>query len=151
MQSNVIHARERFIMRRPSTMTSTPGLIIRPEFGRNTQSYPTKLPVSLKKLPFVKIKHESRRPSAACFWSDAPTANGREDFKRGQTYAALTMAAITADGYAAWYLERILDGIVRDVASRKAKRGRYSRTLPPAVIGFIHELSRQYCARRATD
>jgi hypothetical protein len=65
-------------------------------------------------------------------------------------YAALTMAAITADG-CAWYLERILDGIVRDVASRKAKGGKYSRTLPPAVIGFIHELSRQYCARRTAD
>jgi hypothetical protein len=32
-----------------------------------------------------------------------------------------------------------------DAASRRAKGGKYSRTLPSAIDGFIHELSRQLC------
>jgi hypothetical protein len=146
MQYNVIQASERFITPRPTTPTKTTASVIRADFGPKPEIHRNKLPASLKSLPFVEMKVGRRRASAAGFWTDAPTGNGRDDFKRGQRYAALTIAAMTADGCVSWYLEKIIEGIVSDAASRKAKGGKYSRALPPAVVGFIHELSRQYCA-----
>jgi hypothetical protein len=100
---------------------------------------------SLARLPFVTTKGGSPRADVKRYWKDVPTGNGRADFKRGKKYAALTIEAMTADG-CAWYLERIIEAIVLDAVARKAKGGRHSRALPPAVDGFIHELSHRLCA-----
>jgi hypothetical protein len=147
--SNVIHAGERFIAPRPITITAAPASVLRPDF--EATYWTTEKPLrtfspSFDRLPFVKMKG-SGRTRAASFWTDAPTENGRADFKRGRTYAALTIAAMTADGRTLCYLERIIEAIVIDAACRKTKGGKYSRALPPAVEGFIHELSRQFCAK----
>ncbi len=141
---NIIQAGERFTAHRPTTTVVTAG-VIRPDFGAAYWT-PEKLRrmfgLSVKRLPFVTMKGAR----AASYWNDAPTGNGRDDFKRGKKYAALTIEAMTADGCASWYLEKIIQAIVADAVSRKVKGGKHSRTLPPAVDGFIHELSRQFCA-----
>jgi hypothetical protein len=148
--SNVIHAGERFIAPRPITTTAAPARVLRPNFKANdwTMERPlhTYLPF-FDSLPFIKMKAGSRRTRATSFWTDAPTGNGRADFKRGRAYAALTIAAMTADGRTSCYLERIIEAIVIDAAFRKTKGGKYSRALPPAVEGFIHELTRQIYAK----
>jgi hypothetical protein len=145
--SNVIQAGKRFLAHRPTT-TKVSASIIRPDFEAGYWT-PEKLhhtfAPSLKQLPFVMVKGGRQRPSAATYWNDAPTGNGRNDFKRGKTYAALTIRAMTADG-CPWYLEKVTKAIVIDSASRRARGGKHSRALPPAVDGFIHELSRQFCA-----
>jgi hypothetical protein len=146
--TKVIYAGARFITPRATTTTLVSASIVRPDFkaayGKPEQPHRTFAP-SLKTLPFVKLKGGGRRTRAG-YWKDAPTGNGRDDFKRGQKYAALTIVAIAADRCASWDLEGIIEAIVIDAASRKVKGGTYSRTLPPAVDGFIHELSRQFCA-----
>jgi hypothetical protein len=141
----VIHARERFIAPRATMAAVVTATIIRPDFREREKPRGTFAP-PLKTLPFVKIKGGGRRGRPASYWKDAPTGNGRDDFKRGQKYAALTIAAIAADDCASWDLERIIEAMVIDAASRNAKGGKYSRSLPPAVDGFIHELSRQLCS-----
>ena len=149
-QSKVIDARARFIRRRATTPSLGSASLIRPDF-RSCHWKPEKprrrFGPSLKSLPFVKMKGHGQRARPTTFWNDAPTGKGRDDFKRGRRYATLAIAAIAADGCASWDLERIIEAIVVDAASRKVKGGKYSRTLPPAVDGFIHELSRQFCAR----
>ncbi len=145
--SNVVEAAKRFMAHRRTT-TVVSASVIRPDFKAGYWT-PEKLRrtigPSLMRLPFIMMKGGSRRAGARSYWNDVPTGNGRDDFKRGKEYAALTIEAMTADG-CAWYLEKIIEGIVADAVSRKAKGGKHSRTLPPAVDGFIHELSRQFCA-----
>jgi hypothetical protein len=140
--SNVIQVGERFLTHRPTT-TKVSASIIRPDFEAGYWT-PEKLhhtfAPSLKQLPFVMVTGGRRT-----YWNDAPTGNGRDDFKRGKKYAALAIKAMTADG-CPWYLEKIIKAIVIDSMSRKAKGGKHSRALPPSVDGFIHELSRQLCA-----
>jgi hypothetical protein len=145
--SNIIEAAERFMAHRP-TKTGGSASIIRPDFrpARPTpRALRRKLGPSLKRLPFVTIKQGGPRAGVKRYWNDVPTGNGRDDFKRGKKYAALTIDAMTEDG-CTWYLERILEAIVADAVSRRAKGGKHSRTLPPAVDGFIHELSRRFGA-----
>jgi hypothetical protein len=130
------------------TKTGAAASIIRPDFRaahRTPQKIRRKLGPSVKRLPFVTLAGGSPRSRVKSYWNDVPTANGRDDFKRGKKYAALAIEAMTADG-CAWYLERIMEAIVADARSRKARGGKHSRTLPPAVDGFIHELSRRFCA-----
>jgi hypothetical protein len=143
--ANVIEAAEKFMAHRPATTAGTAS-VIRPDF-RSGQPKPahhrrTHGP-SLARLPFVTMKGRRRRAGARSYWNDVPTGNGRDDFKRGLRYAALAVEAMTADD-APWYLERILEAIVLDAASRKASGGKHSRTLPPAADGFIYELSRRF-------
>jgi len=150
--ANVIQAGERFKAHRPTTTVVTAS-VIRPDFGAaywTPERLRRMFGLSVRRLPFVTTKGNNTSASAANFWNDAPTGNGRDDFKRGKKYAGLTIEAMTADGCASWYLEKIIQAIVDDVVSRRAAGGKYSRTLPPAVNGFIHELSRQLC-ERTTD
>jgi hypothetical protein len=152
--AKVIDARERFIAPRPSTTSPSEatGNVISADFKdaywKPGYCEPEKLHRAfvpfLKTLPFINMEAGG---GPASYWNDTPTGKGRDDFKRGRDYAALTMAAIGAESCASWDLERIIEAIVIDAASRKAKGGKYSRNLPPAVYGFIHELSRQFCAK----
>jgi len=153
LPSSVIHAGERFMAPRPMpSQASTTGMtasVIRPDFKNDrcpAEKVRRRVGPSVKRLPFVTVKGGSRRARAVSYWNDVPTRNGRDDFKRGKKYAALTIEAMTADGCASWYLEKIIEAIVADAVSRKVRGGKHSRTLPPAVDGFIHELSRKFCA-----
>jgi hypothetical protein len=150
--SKVIYASTRFTARRATTVTLAGASIVRLKFkagSRRAEQPRDALRLSLKTLPFIRLKGgDGTRTS---FWKDVPTGKGRDDFKRGQKYAALTIAAIAADKCASWDLEKIIEAIVSDAASRRAKGGIYSRTLSPAVDGFIHELSRQLCATITGD
>jgi hypothetical protein len=147
-QSKVIYAGTKFTTRRATSTTLGSASIVKVDFkalsSRPEQACRTFSP--LEALPFVKLTGGGRRARAG-YRRDVPTGNGREDFKRGQEYAALTIEAIAAERCAPWDLERIIEAIVIDAASRKAKGGAYSRTLPPSVDGFVHELSRQLCLR----
>jgi hypothetical protein len=147
----IIHARERFITSRATTTCAVTATVIRPDFNAahpQPENPCRTFAPSLKTLPFVKIKGGGRRAHAASYWKDVPTGDGRDDFKRGRKYAALTIAAIIANGCASWDLEKIIKAIVIDAASCKAKGEKYSPcVLPPAVQGFIHELSHQLCVR----
>ena len=146
-QSKVIYAGTKFTTRRATSTTLGSASIVKVDFkalsSRPEQACRTFSP--LEALPFVKLKGGGR-PTRAGYWRDVPTGNGREDFKRGQEYAALTIEAIAAEKCAPWDLERIIEAIVID-AARRAKGGAYSRTLPPSVDGFVYELSRQLCLR----
>jgi hypothetical protein len=146
---NVIRVGERFMAHRPTTTAMT-ATVIRPDFKaapwRPETTRRTVAP-SVRRLPFVTINCDSPCASATNYWNDVPTGNGRDDFRRGKQYAALTIKAMTVDGCASWYLEKIIHAIVVDAVARRAKGGKHSRTLPPTVDGFIHELSRQFCAR----
>jgi hypothetical protein len=145
---NVIRVGERFMAHRPIT-TAVTATVIRPDFKAadwRSEKIRRTLGPSVKRLPFVTIKRGSPCADAASYWNDVPTGDGREDFRRGKKYAALAIEAVTADGCASWYLEKIIQAIVVDAVSRKARGGKHSRTLPPAVDGFIHELSCQLCA-----
>ena len=145
--SNVVEAAERFMAHRPTT-TAVTASVVRPDFKAGyltPEKLSRTLGPSVMRLPFITMKGGSPRAGATGYWNDVPTGNGRDDFKRGKEYAALTIEVMTADG-CAWYLEKIIEAIVADAVSRKAKGGKHSRTLPPAVDGFIHELSRQFCA-----
>ncbi len=146
---NVIHVGERFVANRPMT-TATTATIIRPDFKAacwRPETSPRAVAPSVRRLPFVTLKSKHSTAGATNYWNDVPTGNGRIDFRRGKQYAALTIKAMIADGCAAWYLEKIIHAIVVDAVARRTKGGKHSRTLPPAVAGFIHELSGQLCAR----
>ena len=147
-QSKVIYAAAKFTAHRATAVARGSASIVKVDFkaapSSPEQARRTFAPFLLETLPFVKLKGGGRRARAG-YWKDLPTGNGREDFKRGQRYAALTIAAIAAERCAPWDLERIIEAIVIDAAARRAKGGAYSRTLPPSVDGFIHELSRQLC------
>ena len=146
-QSKVIYASAEFTAPRAATTTRESASIVKVDFkaaSRRPAQTHRSFSSFLETLPFVKLKGGGRRDRAG-YWKDVPTGNGREDFKRGQEYAALTIAAIAAEGCAPWDLEKIVEAIVIDAASRRAKGGAYSRTLPPSVAGFVHELSRQLC------
>ena len=120
-------------------MSAVPSAPVTPEWSRSV--------IGRIGRPSYTNPGHGQRARHGSYWNDTPTGKGRDDFKRGRDYAALTMAAIGAESCASWDLERIIEAIVIDAASRKAKGGKYSRTLPPAVYGFIHELSRQFCAK----
>ncbi len=149
--SNVVHAGERFLAPRPAVPMVGAARVIKPDF-RSCYPAPEAEPRRaflpfFRNLPFVRIKRSGGRASVASYWTDVPTEDGRADFKRGKGYAALVIVAMNADAGGACFLERIIEGIVIDVASRRAKGGKHSRTLPPAVQGFFYELSRQLSSR----
>ena len=152
LSSNVVYASARFAAHRPKPTTAVTASIIRPDFKAGLWTPDRarhKRARSLKRLPFVAMK-DHRGGRAANYWSDAPTGNGRDDFKRGKEYAVLTIEAMTVDG-CPWYLEKIIEALVTDAISRRARGGKHSRALPPAVNGFIHELSRQLCTIRGAS
>ena len=78
-----------------------------------------------------------------------PTGNGRDDFKRGKEYAALTIEVMTADG-CAWYLEKIIEAIVADAVWRKAKGGRTAALYRRLLTGSFIE-RRASLARRSPE
>ena len=151
--SNVVRAEERFLAPRPAVASiGRNPRVIRPDFSRPYRTPETEpgygVSPFFQGLPFVRIKGSGRRARIASYWTDLPTDDGRADFKRGRAYAARVIAAMNADALGgACYLERIIDAIVRDAAARRAKGGKYSRTLPPAVQGFIYDLSRRLASR----
>ena len=148
--SNVIQVGERFMANRPTTTAMT-ATIIRPDFKAACWRPETSPPHGRAVRQASAVRYDelqsSPRAGATNYWNDVPTGNGRNDFRRGKQYAALTIKAMIADGCASWYLEKIIHAIVVDAVARRAKGGKHSRTLPPAVDGFIHELSGQFCAR----
>ncbi len=101
---------------------------------------------SIKLLPFVTMKDGNPIAGATSYWNDIPTGNGHADFKRGNSYALLTMQAIIADGCGPHYLQCIIEAMIHDAVVRRAKGRKRSRRLPPAVDGFLFELSRQLCS-----
>ena len=145
--SNVVHAEERFLAPRPAVSMVGIARVTKLHFGlgyRTAEPEPQRGIVPfLQNLPFVKIKGSGRRARVASYWIDTPTGNGRADFRRGRGFAARVIVAMNADPESACYLERIIEAIVIDAASRRGRGGKYSRTLPPASQGFIYELSRQ--------
>jgi len=148
----VVHAEERFLAPRAAVPSAGTARVIKPNFGAcywAPDAEPQRaITPFLQNLPFVRIKGSGRHGRVASYWTDGPTGNGRADFKRGREYAVRVFVAMDADADGACYLERIIEAIVIDAASRRAKSGKYSRTLPPAVQGFIYELARQLPSRR---
>jgi hypothetical protein len=143
---NVIEAAERFMAHRPAG-TAVTASVVRADFKAfygTSGNLRRTLGPSIMRLPFVTMNGKGPSAGAKSYWNDVPTGNGRNDFKRGKKYAALALEAMSADG-CAWYLEKIIEAIVLDAVSRRAKGGKYSRNLPPAADGFIHELSRRLC------
>jgi hypothetical protein len=98
---------------------------------------------SVKVLPFVK--RDQKRPFNATplkWWDDTPGIDHKLDVKRGRAYATMTIEAIAADKCGSNPLEAIFKSIVDDAVARKIKGGKHSRTLPPAVDGYLWELSK---------
>jgi hypothetical protein len=82
----------------------------------------------------VAIRHdEGWQPHrrATIYWNDTPSGNGHADF---------------ADGCGPHYLQCIIEAMIHDAVVRRAKGGKRSRRLPPAVDGFLFELSQQLCS-----
>jgi len=98
---------------------------------------------AFKSLPFIQRKSETsicERPIT--FWNDVPGFDHKTDFKRGRLFAEMTIEAIAADNCGSGPLEATFEAIIKDAVARKAKGGKHARTLPPAVDGFLWELSK---------
>jgi hypothetical protein len=93
-------------------------------------------------LPFV-----TRSPiSRACdvplsFWNDVPTRGRKSDHARGRDYARLALAAIAADDSSSRPLEQTFRAIIKQVAAQPRRGRKRTRALPPAVDGFLWEMS----------
>jgi hypothetical protein len=98
---------------------------------------------AFKSLPFIQRKNEtSIFEKPITFWNDAPGFDHKTDFKRGRLFAEMTIEAIAADNCGSGPLEATFAAIIKDAVARKAKGGKHTRTLPPAVDGFLWELSK---------
>jgi hypothetical protein len=98
---------------------------------------------AFKSLPFVQRKDEATvlgRPIT--FWNDTPGFDHKADCRRGRLYAEMMIDAIAADKCGSRPLEETFEAIIKDAVARKAKGGKHARTLPPAVDGFLWELSK---------
>lgn len=94
-------------------------------------------------LPFVTRKEVSDKLSQAIsFWNDIPSGDGMSDYKRGRIFAGMVVDAIATDQCGSRPLERAFEAIILDAVARRVKGGKHSRTLPPAVDGFLLELSK---------
>jgi hypothetical protein len=148
---NVVLAAERFLAPRTALLNVGPAQVVRPNFSaryRTPDAEPQRaFSPFFQNLQFVGIKGSGRHARVTSYWTDAPTEDGRADFKRGREHATRVIVAMNADADGACYLERIIEAIVIDAASRRAKGGKYSRKLPPAIQGFFYELSRQLPSR----
>ncbi len=106
---------------------------------------------SVKVLPFVT--RNSKHPldgQPLTWWNDTPGVDHKLDHKRGVTYANMLIEAVAADQCSPFPLEAIFKSIIEDTAARKIKGGKHSRTLPPAVDGFLWTLSKFIAAKTPT-
>jgi len=100
-------------------------------------------------LPFIqRDERASLCARPITFWNDTPGFDHKMDSRRGRLYAELAIEAIAADDCGPRPLERVFEAIIKDAVVRKAKGGKHARTLPPAVDGFLWELSK-FIARAA--
>jgi hypothetical protein len=111
----------------------------------------------IKKLPFIGMKEglNNACENAELYWCDEPTKHGHHDYKRGRTYALLTIEAIERDrpktgqrrAYAgSHYLAQIFEAMITDAIDRRRKGGIGSRkALTSTMDGFLYELSRAFC------
>jgi hypothetical protein len=108
----------------------------------------------LRRMPFVTL-HDDGSP--ATWWNDVPTKSGikaiHADRRRGEEYADMVVDALVADDAKGCIpLWLVINAIVDDAIKRRAKG---SRKLPPAVHGFLTQLSLRmtdrFCGRPFTD
>jgi hypothetical protein len=108
----------------------------------------------LRRMPFVTL-HDDGSP--ATWWNDVPTKGGikaiHADRRRGEEYADMVVDALVADDAKGCIpLWLVINAIVDDAIKRRAKG---SRKLPPAVHGFLTQLSLRmtdrFCGRPFTD
>ncbi|MDQ6734646.1 MAG: hypothetical protein M3Z35_11145 [Nitrospirota bacterium] len=105
---------------------------------------------SIKALPFVARRDGARvTEPPLSWWKDTPGADHHSDCKRGRSYALLVIDALAADRCGSPPLENIFAAIIEDAVRRRLKGGKHARTLPPAVDGFLWELSRFIAGRVA--
>ena len=98
---------------------------------------------SVKVLPFVT--RDPKKPldgHPLTWWNDEPGIDHKLDRKRGVAYADMLIDTIAADRCGGLPIERIFESIIEDTVARKIKGGKHSRILPPAVDGFLWQLSR---------
>jgi hypothetical protein len=106
---------------------------------------------TFKSLPYVqRDEGASLCDHPATFWNDTPGFDHKADHKRGRVYAAMTIEAVAADNCDSRPLEQVFEAIIMDAVARKIKGGKHARTLPPAVDGFLWELSK-FIAKAATS
>jgi hypothetical protein len=94
-------------------------------------------------LPFIQRDEKAGvcgRPIA--FWNDPPGFDHKTDFRRGRLYAEMMIDAVADDKCCSRPLEQTFEAIIKDAVARKIKGGKHARTLPPAVDGFLWELSK---------
>jgi hypothetical protein len=110
----------------------------------------------LRRMPFVTL-HDDGSP--ATWWNDVPTKGGikaiQADRRRGEAYADMLVDALIADDAKGCIpLWLVINAIVDDAIKRRAKGGTGSRRLPPAVHGFLTQLSLRmtdrFCGRPFT-
>jgi hypothetical protein len=108
----------------------------------------------LRRMPFVTLYDDG---SPATWWNDVPTKGGikaiHADRRRGEAYADMLVDALVADDAKGCIpLWLVINAIVDDAIKRRAKG---SRKLPPAVHGFLTQLSLRmtdrFCGRPFTD
>jgi hypothetical protein len=105
---------------------------------------------AFKSLPFVQRKNGTTAvDKPITFWNDTPGFDHKTDCKRGRLYAQMVIEAIAADNCGSRPLERTFEAIIKDAVAREAKGGKHARTSPPAVDGFLWELSK-FIARAAS-
>lgn len=98
---------------------------------------------AFKSLPFIQRKDgASICNHPLSFWNDTPGFDHKGDCKRGRVYAAMTIEAIAADNCGGGPLEQVFEAIIMDAVARRIKGGKHARTIPPAVDGFLWELSK---------
>lgn len=95
---------------------------------------------SVKALPFAGGRRDEHGWPET-FWNDVPTVDPRADYKRGEHFAEMTIAALMVDYCGANPLGRIFDSIIDDAVKRRVKGGKGSRTMPYAVHGYLSVLS----------
>jgi hypothetical protein len=98
---------------------------------------------AFKSLPFVQRKEgASFGDHPLTFWNDTPGFDHKTDYRRGCLYAEMMIEAIAADNCTSRPLEGTFEAIIKDAMARKIRGGKHARTLPPAVDGFLWELSK---------
>lgn len=76
------------------------------------------------------------------YWNDVPTDDGHADYQRGKSYAQMAVAAIEEDQCCSNRgLQLTFEHIFRDAVQRREKRGKYSRSMPPASVAFLNEIA----------
>jgi hypothetical protein len=94
-------------------------------------------------LPFVRpVLNGNILEKPASFWNDVPSGDDHADYKRGKQHAHDAINDLAEDECSGWPLERTFIAIIQEAVARKSKGGKHSRSLTPAVDGFLHNLSK---------